>query len=532
MTVTNGLFTTQLDFGASAFTGDARYLEVRVRPGSSTGAYTTLSPRQQLTATPYALALPGLYTQQNATSPNLIGGYSGNSVTNNVVGATISGGGASGFTNRVTDDYGTVGGGSSNRAGNNDATTTNASFATVGGGLSNTASANYATVGGGWANTASGLATTVGGGWANIASGNSATVSGGTTNTASGYYATVGGGMSNTAAGDYSFVVGRRAKNDNAAHDGVFIFADSTNADFSSTAANQFLVRASGGMGVGTNNPVSQLHVLEAVDGIASNLGDHIAVLENNSATTTNGPDVLALKVTNVTTPTASVNYITFFDANGAIAAVDGNGAGGVTYKTSGADLAEYLPLRTRGERIAPGDIVGVLDGRLTKQTAGAHYVFVASSAAGFVGNMPRDEITADVALVALTGQAKIKVRGVVRAGDFIVPSGANDGFGIAVGLEDLTAEQAAQIVGRALESGNGGEVNALVGLPRDAVWAALLQQKDTRISALEARLAALESVGSTANAGGSSTWGIAAALLIGALGVVGYARVRRGGGK
>jgi len=55
VTVTDGLFTVVLDFGGSPFVGDARYLEVGVRPGSATGAYTTLSPRQPLTAAPYAL---------------------------------------------------------------------------------------------------------------------------------------------------------------------------------------------------------------------------------------------------------------------------------------------------------------------------------------------------------------------------------------------------------------------------------------------------------------------------------------------
>ncbi|MCI0396629.1 MAG: hypothetical protein L0332_00605 [Chloroflexi bacterium] len=53
--VTDGLFTTQLDFGSAAFAGEARYLEISVRPGSSTGGYTTLLPRQELTAAPYAL---------------------------------------------------------------------------------------------------------------------------------------------------------------------------------------------------------------------------------------------------------------------------------------------------------------------------------------------------------------------------------------------------------------------------------------------------------------------------------------------
>ena len=74
VTVSNGLFTVQLDFGASAFTGDARWLEIAVRCPAGSGSYTTLATRQAVTPAPYALALPGLWTQQTATSPNLIGG--------------------------------------------------------------------------------------------------------------------------------------------------------------------------------------------------------------------------------------------------------------------------------------------------------------------------------------------------------------------------------------------------------------------------------------------------------------------------
>jgi len=234
VSVSNGLFTIpDLDFGSGAFNGEARWLAIAVQcpPDSS---YTALSPRQALTPAPYALALPGLWTQQNGTSPNLIGGYHGNQVTAGAVGATIGGGGAGGsFNNRVTDDYGTVGGGSNNQAGDNAGTTSDRSYATVGGGYSNTASGGWSTVGGGDRNTASGKDATVGGGWLN---------------TASGDWSTVGGGRQNTAAGDYSFVVGRRATNANAAHDGVFLFADSSNFDFASTAANQFRVRATGGV--------------------------------------------------------------------------------------------------------------------------------------------------------------------------------------------------------------------------------------------------------------------------------------------
>ena len=53
--LTNGLFTVALDFGAGAFDGSARWLEIGVRTNGSGGGFTTLSPRQPLTAAPYAL---------------------------------------------------------------------------------------------------------------------------------------------------------------------------------------------------------------------------------------------------------------------------------------------------------------------------------------------------------------------------------------------------------------------------------------------------------------------------------------------
>jgi len=215
-----------------------------------------------------------LRIEPHSISPNLIIGYSGNIVTSGVEGATIGGGGASGNTNRVTDDYGTVGGGRNNRAGNDTGTTSDAPWATIGGGHYNTAGNALATVGGGFDNTASGNSSTIAGGNGNIASNIYATVGGGLSNTASGMYATVGGGagniasggshatvpggQSNTAQGSHSFAAGRRAK---ANHDGSFVWADSTNADFASTANDQFLIRAGGNVGIGTTSPQAELHV-------------------------------------------------------------------------------------------------------------------------------------------------------------------------------------------------------------------------------------------------------------------------------
>jgi hypothetical protein len=62
--VSKGLFTVKLDFGAGAFGSGARWLNIGVRAGASAGAYTTLTPRQELTPAPYASALPNVYTDE------------------------------------------------------------------------------------------------------------------------------------------------------------------------------------------------------------------------------------------------------------------------------------------------------------------------------------------------------------------------------------------------------------------------------------------------------------------------------------
>jgi hypothetical protein len=53
VTVTNGVFSTTLDFGGPAFSGGDRYLEISVRKTAG-DAYTTLTPRQKINSAPYA----------------------------------------------------------------------------------------------------------------------------------------------------------------------------------------------------------------------------------------------------------------------------------------------------------------------------------------------------------------------------------------------------------------------------------------------------------------------------------------------
>ncbi|MCX7722276.1 MAG: hypothetical protein N2379_04355, partial [Verrucomicrobiae bacterium] len=95
--VTNGLFVLTLDFGTN-FPGADRWLQLEVR--TAIGPFTTLSPRQRVTPTPYAItasslsgALPASQLTGIIPSANLAGTYSG-TVTFNNPANSFSGSGA------------------------------------------------------------------------------------------------------------------------------------------------------------------------------------------------------------------------------------------------------------------------------------------------------------------------------------------------------------------------------------------------------------------------------------------------------
>jgi hypothetical protein len=55
ISVQDGVFTVELDFGTDPYNGEQLWLDIKVREGASTGGYTALLPRQKLTSSPYAL---------------------------------------------------------------------------------------------------------------------------------------------------------------------------------------------------------------------------------------------------------------------------------------------------------------------------------------------------------------------------------------------------------------------------------------------------------------------------------------------
>ncbi len=86
--VSSGVFTTVLDFGAGGFAGSARWLEIGVRTNGSADAHTVLTPRQPVTATPYAIQAINATTAGSAT--NLSGMLPATNLTGTILDVRLS----------------------------------------------------------------------------------------------------------------------------------------------------------------------------------------------------------------------------------------------------------------------------------------------------------------------------------------------------------------------------------------------------------------------------------------------------------
>lgn len=194
----------------------------------------------------------------------------------------------------------------------------------------------------------------------------------------------------------------------------------------------------------------------------------HVGRISNNETGDTSC--VLALQVGTSGDPGLSNNFITFFNGSGdPYGAIEGDGSGGVAYDSSGSDYAEYLPLQNPDKDIEPGEVVGIVDGEITRQTSGAEQVLVISDRAIVKGNSPGQsaEDRTGYEICAFIGQVPVQVQGQVDGGDLIVPSGNDDGTGRAVAPADYRPEDG-PIVGRAwepTEEEGPSEVTVAVGL-------------------------------------------------------------------
>jgi len=407
---------------------------------------------------------------------------------------------AMGYHNNASGDFSTVGGAENIANGNESfvgggAYNIASGFASVvaGGGFDNssaqgnTASGLASFVGSGLGNIASGSLATLGGGHLNTASGDdlvsgtfplhylfagNATVSGGYGNTASATGASVPGGAFNTAGGDFSFAGGFGAS---ALHSGAFVWADgSSSSFFASAAANQFLVRAAGGVGIGTaQTPPGGLRVasggLAVTGGSSPNYPGSAGVFIEKAAGVgaifaydyvASGPLSLALNSPGgkVGVGTLSPQYT--LDENGTTRTHS-------VIITGGADLAE--PFKMRAGEIQKGSVV-VIDeehpGELKLSTQ-AYDTRVAGIVSGANGINPgislRQEGTLDGGQnVALSGRVYVQADagfGAIEPGDLLTTS---DTPGHAMKVTNHARAQGA-ILGKAMSSLKAGEGTVLV---------------------------------------------------------------------
>ncbi|WP_296381256.1 hypothetical protein [Winogradskyella sp.] len=154
----------------------------------------------------------------------------------------------------------------------------------------------------------------------------------------------------------------------------------------------------------------------------------------------------------------------------------------GVTYASGAGDYAEYLLRNDVNERMTYGDIIGVRGGKISKNTLNAERVMVISYKPIVLGNMPKSK-EQDYEKVAFMGQVPVKVFGKVKVGDYIIPSGKNDGIGIAISPSEINTSNVKQIVGIAWENFEGlasfNMINVAVGLNKNDNNPILVQLED-----------------------------------------------------
>jgi hypothetical protein len=197
--------------------------------------------------------------------------------------------------------------------------------------------------------------------------------------------------------------------------------------------------------------PDATFHIKGKVADTSDQLSSHIAVVENSGGDNADG---LALYHSGSGASALHANFVTFFSGSTVVGAIqsnpDGGAVSGVKYMTQGADYAEYLQKSDLKETFEKGDIVGLVNGKISKTTRGAQQVMVRSTAASVAGNWPGKDKLHEYELISFFGQVPVKIRGAVRKGDYILPSGFNDGTGIAVAPESILPSQFDSVVGTA----------------------------------------------------------------------------------
>jgi hypothetical protein len=320
----------------------------------------------------------------------------------------------------------------------------------------------------------------------------------------------------------------------NTSPDGTLLIVGNGNGtNLPSSRADALVLKQDGDLALGPSDPQDlRLHVAKDKPnaGVGDSPGANMVLFENTNTGTK--PDVLGLQAGPID-PGSGVTYVSFYQRDGTtIGSIEGNGAGGVNYATSGSDYAEELPVSEGASTPAATDLVGVRGGEVRLSTDGADRVMIASDRPAVTGNTTPSTETDDARRVpvAFIGQVPVRLRGEAEVGDIVVASGRNDGTAQAVSPSEYRRAEHGPIAGQAWSAhpGDGlGTVTVAVGLGRSGAVAERLkeqqqtnQKQQAQIEDLNARLAALEADRSPSAAAGwtGSSAGLLLSLLLGGL--------------
>lgn len=169
----------------------------------------------------------------------------------------------------------------------------------------------------------------------------------------------------------------------------------------------------------------------------------------------------------------------------------------GVTYESGAGDYAEWLERAAGVRNLLPGEVVGVKGGKISLNTKDADHFMVVSTRPIVLGNM-QPQHSAQYEKIAFLGQVPLRVVGKVAVGDYLIPSGNNDGFAIAITPDKLTIADHRRIIGVAWEAAKDAPlnvVNTAVGINRNSFsttleqFAAELQETNQKVDQIIAYL-------------------------------------------
>lgn len=167
----------------------------------------------------------------------------------------------------------------------------------------------------------------------------------------------------------------------------------------------------------------------------------------------------------------------------------------GVTFASGAEDYAEYLPKLNPKETFMAGELVGLKNGFITKDTKGADQIMVISHNPAMLGGMPKAGTEEQYEMVAFMGQIPTRVIGEIEAGDYILPSGYANGLGIGKSKAEMKPSDYKKVLGVAWEESKGkpmSVVNVAIGLNTNDL-AEVVDEQEQQLKAQQEEISQLK---------------------------------------